>query len=207
MSTRPRRLLLPLALAAVLLLAGSSASQAVNISLQPPYNVVNAVGVAPAGPQQFTAGGIQFACTPTVTFRVNVPAVAGAVIGNLIPMLHITAVNFAACPAGVVMASLNNAANPIIVGQLTATTPGGPGTVLFVALNVRVRVTLGAAMQCLFTGSMGIRILANGTVLLLGGNLVSTPIPAQGDTCLAGIVAVLGPTTYTPAPPLFANVI
>jgi hypothetical protein len=51
---------------------------------------------------------------------------------------------------------------------------------------------------------MGIRILANGTILLRGGNLVATPI--AGDACSASLAAVFGPTTYTPAPSLFANV-
>lgn len=207
MPTSPRRTatrsLLPLTLAAALLFAGSASSQAVNISLAPPYNVANAVGVAPAGPQTFTTGPVQITCTPTIAFRVVVPNVVGAPIGALIPMFHITALNFANCTAGSAITSLNTAANPIVVGQLVASTPGVPGTVLFVALNVRVRATI-AGSQCLFSGSMGIRILANGTILLLGGNLVATPV--AGDACAAGLAAVFGPTTYTPAPPLFANV-
>lgn len=159
-------------------------------------------GTASGTQQTLTYLSTTLGCTPNFTFSITTGSASGT-IGTLIDMAHVNTLAFS-CVAPGQLVSLNSAADPVVLGGLTAATNGSPGTVSFTALNVKVHML--APIVCLFTGSINVTLTTTGTFQLNGGTLNATPVSGDSPTCISTQKATVNSSSYTTTPAITANV-
>lgn len=195
---RPLHLLLTLAV----VLAAPAAASAATLSLNPPYDVAGATGTASGTLQTLTYSGTVVRCTPNFGFSVTRPVAIGDV-GTLIDVVHVNSLQFT-CLSGATVVSLNSALDPVVLGQAVSYTYGNPGAGLFLALNVKVRVT--APIRCLFVGTIRVSMDTTGLLTLLGGTLAANPVAGDSPSCIRGLNATVGTSTYTVTPAITGSI-